>query len=162
MLDDFQERVARLVLKYGEDAARDWIDLTLEMAELDGVERARASASAIIDGGILPEVENEATASPGRPGVPDAALMAVWATVTIVVEHQGVSVAAACADLCREKGSRRRPLPTGIALTTDNGLRRWNNPEMLRDLHKRASRRRDTDSDFCAVCDLVREQLQPN
>lgn len=123
MLNDPQERIARLVLRYGEDAARDCIEVALEFAECDGVDRARANARAIIEGGIVPKAEPEATARPGHPGTPDAALMAAWATVTTVVEHQGVSVAAACADLCREKGSRRRPLPTGIALTTDNGQR---------------------------------------
>lgn len=149
--DNQRDRLLRLVLRHGEDAAKDCINFALDLAEREGVTDARTQAGVIIDGGIIPEPQAEVESKPGRPGVPDAGLMAAWACVTVVMEQQGITKNAACKWLCRPRGTRRNPVPPGIGL---GDCWRWGEAETLRYLHKRACSRREEDEDFKTVSDL--------
>lgn len=163
MTNDLQDRLTRLVLRHGDDAARDCIEFALDLAECEGIKNARAQASTIIDGGLIPEPQPEIKPKSGRPGVPDAGLMAAWAAVTVVMEQQGITAHAACKWLCRPQGTRRNPKPTGVALTAESHPWSWDNPETLRDAYKTARKKRDGDEDFRTVSELclpaLRERL---
>lgn len=156
---DTLETLARLILRHGEDRARDCITTTLDLADAQGADHVRAMLDNALHGGQIPEPATQAPGR-GRPSNPDSGLIAVWASVEAAREVHGLSIEAACKWLCRSKGTRRNPIQTGIGLYTDHRQYRWEDPETLRGLHKKANKRRETDPDFRAVCDLCLPEIR--
>lgn len=153
------ERLARLALRHGEEAMLECVRAACELSDEQGTERVQQLAAAVAHGGQIPESPPAPMDCAGRPALPDAGLIAVWASVESLRARRGMNISAACRALSQEKGTRRHPIPGGVSLHTDDGGHRWQNHGTLRRLHQTAQKRRQHDQEFAMVADMVLSDL---
>ncbi len=159
-MNEALEALARLMTRHGADAVQDSVDVLADLLETHSLAEVRNLTETLLHGGLVPE--SQQPNGPGRPEQGDHELLLAWG----LIEHRqrsdnpAPSVIQACKDLCRNRGSRREPIPGGIRLRDDAGkLRVWDNPERVRRLYYQAEKRRNQDPDFCMVSDLWLSRL---